>query len=375
MLNSMLFEEYGFVLKDEIKERYHEIVDYHLSFWRVDSDFDEYFRSFFPSGFIDRDREKAKRIIRDLEVIVDSPVIRRKLAPIYCFVMSNMIEVWYTQSIDWEIDILPERVEEYIKDLERKLPDEETERKIDNIRDWFTSDCACLEDFCVAYDAELFTESIAEIIADRFLEDPGYLEGLETLGFQFEDLLDLLPNDLYYSVIKAHESNVDLTNLLLIACERLCNNSLDFKDLDEDGLNRRVRDTLYDHGYEILDQSQQGIGETGKDVGSLDILIKQNGLNVAIYEGLIHKDKKYLLAHIDKAVGRYNPSGCRSVYIGEYYKNKQFDLAWDNTVKHLRQMFQGVEVDTEREGVRLFRFVLRNIVIWVFGLNMYCELK
>ncbi len=228
------------------------------------------------------------------------------------------------------------------------------------------------EDFDDAYDAEFIFTDLAEAIAERYLADPRYIEGLESLGLTFTGLMDILPNDLYFRVKRTLDTSVDLTGLVLAACEKLCNRALDYRDLDENGINRGVRDYLDDRGYEILDQTQQGIGETGRDTGSLDILIKQHGLNVAIYEGLIHKDQKYLMDHIYKAACRYNPSGCRSVYIGEYYRNQKFNLAWGNTKKHLLQSFQGADVDTGREGLKLVTFRKGNIDIWIIGVNMYC---
>ena len=104
-------------------------------------------------------------------------------------------------------------------------------------------------------------------------------------------------------------------------------------------------------------------------------MIKKDGLIEAIYEGLIHTDFKYLQEHIVKAVTRYIPSGCRTIYIGEYYKNKRFEQCWRNTVEKLIEEYDGKELDTGRDGVCLFRFAVDNLsgkaAVWVIGVNVY----
>lgn len=313
MLNSVIFEKYGHDLKAAVNERYQEIYDYYFSFWDDDSIFDGYYRIFFPPGYIDRNREKSKQVIRDLYDIIYSSVIRDKLATIYIYVMRSMIEEWYGFAPDYELNILPDNVKEYIKNVD--------EEQAEYIRWWFTDAGACIDDFEEVYNAEFLFDDFAEAIAVRMLQDPGEVGEVEAFGISFTDLLDLLPNDLYDRVKQIQKYEDSMTRKILVALEKLCNRSWDYKNLNENGLNRQVRDFLDDGSYSVLDQAQQGVSVNGKDEGSLDILIKDRGLNIAIYEGLIHKNKKYLLDHIDKAAGRYNPSGCRSIYIGEYYSN------------------------------------------------------
>lgn len=354
MLNSVIFEKYGYDLQQEVNERYQEIFDYYFSFWDDDSIFDGYYRNFFPNGYIDRNREKAKQVLWDLSDIIYSSVIRDRLATIYIYVMRSMIEHWYIASTDYELDILPDSVKEYIKNVD--------EEQAEYIKRWFTDVGACIDDFEEAYNAEFLFEDFAEAIALRVLDNPVEIGGIEEFGISFTDLLDLLPNDLYDRVIKLRRFEDPLTRKVLVALEKLCNRAWDYKDFSENGLNRQVRDFLDDGSYSVLDQAQQGVSVNGKEEGSLDILIKDRGLNVAIYEGLIHKDKRYLIEHINKATGRYNPSGCRSIYIGEYYRVNNFDNAWRNCIKEL----QGEEIDTGRDGIRLYK--LSNV--WIFGINM-----
>lgn len=175
MLNSAIFEKYDFDLQNEIEERYQDIIDYFISLWQDDSIFDSSYRDLFPPGFIDRNRERAMTIIRDLNDIVYSTVIRQKLAPIYTYVLENMIEIWYTSAEELEMDILPKTVKTYLKKVDSE--------QADYIRSWFTDAGACVEDFLEAYDAELLFTDFAEVIAERFLKEP-----------RDSSFVDILPN-------------------------------------------------------------------------------------------------------------------------------------------------------------------------------------
>ena len=67
MFHSCIFEDYGFDLQRSIQTRQEIIVDCYCDLWHDAGDeiYDGLFRYFFPAGFIDRDKERAKKIIRD----------------------------------------------------------------------------------------------------------------------------------------------------------------------------------------------------------------------------------------------------------------------------------------------------------------------
>ena len=155
------------------------------------------------------------------------------------------------------------------------------------------------------------------------------------------------------------KAEIDLTHELVAACTKIADNPASYGSLDEDGLNREVRNliesALIHFGYVIKDQTQQGLGKNGEKAGELDIRIEKDNIPVAIYEGLIHKDKQYLLTHIEKATNRYNQSGCRAVYIVEFSKNKGFNGFWGATMDILDE-YQCVDVketDSGLIGVRI----------------------
>ena len=382
MFDSAIFEDYGYGLQNAIWERQKEIVETAYDLWIDSGDeiFDGYYRWFFPAGFIDRDRERAKKVIKNIRNIVHSPVIRHDPEAIYCYVMYHMIEAWFDDKLYQGVDLLPEDVKEYIAGLEiKKLDADEDEAEnladeIDAIREWFTVKEVCQFDFESVYDGDYVNESMAETMAEEFLQGTPYLD---YLGVEIRELIDLLPDDLYEKVVaKLGGGETSLAHQIMIACEMLSNNALDYSGFGENAINRRVRDYLKGtlKEYEVLDQTHQGFGKNKKEEGSIDILIKKDGLNEAIYEGLIHKDFRYLTEHIAKAIERYNPSGCRKVYVGEYYKNNRFGVCWKNTVKNLNQSYSGSEVDTNRNGLCAYQFNIGNLTgkttVLVVGVNM-----
>ena len=122
MFSSCLLEDHGFDLQREIQERQETIVETYYDLWQIAGDeiYDGLFQYFFPAGFIDRNRERAKKVIRDLRDIVHSPTIRKDPEAIYCFVMYHMIDAWFDDENSMENDLLPDDVKNYIAILEQK---------------------------------------------------------------------------------------------------------------------------------------------------------------------------------------------------------------------------------------------------------------
>lgn len=160
--------------------------------------------------------------------------------------------------------------------------------------------------------------------------------------------------------IEDYEKNeVDITQEFISACAKIADNPVSYAGFDEDGLNREIRNYLDSaisrFGYSIADQTQQGMGKSEKKPNELDIRINKNGIPVAIYEGLIHNSEQYLYNHIDKAIQKYNLSGCNAVYVVEFSKNKGFGGFWDNACDSIEKYdrVNVKEVNTELLGVRL----------------------
>ena len=100
---------------------------------------------------------------------------------------------------------------------------------------------------------------------------------------------------------------VDLQSEFISACAKIADNPASYISFDEDGLNREIRNLLDSaigrFGYSVCDQTQQGLGKNERKPGELDIRIVKDGIPVAIYEGLIHRDRDWLVEHIWPTVG------------------------------------------------------------------------
>lgn len=157
-------------------------------------------------------------------------------------------------------------------------------------------------------------------------------------------------------------SKIDIPYEFISACAKIADNPASYASFDEDGLNREIRNfmdsAITRFGYSISDQSQQGLGQTGKKAGELDIRICKNGIPIAIYEGLIHSSKQALTEHIDKSIKKYNQSGCRSVYVVEFSRNKRFGGFWDDAmecVSNHPKITNLEEVNTQLLGVKMLK--------------------
>ena len=180
-----------------------------------------------------------------------------------------------------------------------------------------------------------------------------------------------------------NQNKVNLTQEFISACSKIADNPVSYSGFDEDGLNREVRNFLDSaisrFGYSIADQTQQGLGKSEKKPNELDIRINKNGIPVAIYEGLIHKSEQYLIEHLDKAIGKYNLSGCKAIYVVEFSRNKGFGGFWDNVCDSIEK-YNKVDVkeaNTSLLGVRLlqgtFEWEGRQGELYYLGVNCYAK--
>lgn len=198
------------------------------------------------------------------------------------------------------------------------------------------------------------------------LADQHYIEGARFISGGWDPYPKAMWLDTAYLADKSikfineyQQGNVDLSHEFISACAKIADNPVSYKDFDENALNREVRNwldaALSRFGYSICDQTQQGIGKS--DPGELDIRINHNGLPVAIYEGLIHDPKDYFYKHINKAIGNYNISGCRSVFIVVFCKNKRFGSFWDTVCEWIDEhpTVETKELPTSLLGIKYLK--------------------
>ena len=113
----------------------------------------------------------------------------------------------------------------------------------------------------------------------------------------------------------------------------------------ENTINDGIRDML-DSNYGLKDQTRQGLSESGKDAGEVDLMLYNDGLPIALMEGLklSSVDTTKIDSHINKALENYNPIGCPLVYILMYVTAKGFKEFWEKLVKHLMALKFSYEV-------------------------------
>lgn len=201
---------------------------------------------------------------------------------------------------------------------------------------------------CLLFFAEDEQSNKYKCVATKNVEQGrGFLLGIWDLEVEFIDNGESKNKD-------SNSSNlpIDLQTEFVSACAKIADNPVSYFSFDEDGLNREVRNfmdsAITRFGYTIADQTQQGL--SGTNPGELDIRISKNGIPVAIFEGLIHKDRDWLYKHISKAIGKYNQSGCKAVYVVEYSRNKGFGGFWDSASEALDK-YSGIDVEEENTGL------------------------
>ena len=156
--------------------------------------------------------------------------------------------------------------------------------------------------------------------------------------FYFENSVEPLDSDegrLNADLVTARRV---LSDLIQIA-ERICSNSLFGSESSENSINDYFRDMLSMRGYnEVKDQTRHGKSVTGNDAGEVDILLTEEGKEIAIYEGLklnsVNQD--YINSHIDKAIVNYNVLGV-ATFIVAYVSSADFEAFWERYTSHLKE--------------------------------------
>ena len=132
-------------------------------------------------------------------------------------------------------------------------------------------------------------------------------------------------------------AQVVLRDLLQIG-ERVCSNQYYDASTSENRINDYFRDMLLAKGYdETKDQTRHGISASGKDAGEVDILLTQNGKEIAIFEGLKLESVRtaYIDEHIDKAIINYNALGT-ATFIVAYVNTGDFESFWERYSNHVQ---------------------------------------
>ena len=114
-----------------------------------------------------------------------------------------------------------------------------------------------------------------------------------------------------------------------------------YRGSEEDDRNRWLRSNLIRLPYEVLDQTQRGLGGGGRRAGELDLDIrKYKDIPWTICEALrIHDGSKGdWNDHLDKLLNNYNPNGLPFLILLTYVddRDNRFDDIWKGFKSHIR---------------------------------------
>lgn len=126
---------------------------------------------------------------------------------------------------------------------------------------------------------------------------------------------------------------------LIFTGEMVCNNALYNQNTQENNINDYIRDLLKAKGYkQVFDQTRHGLSSTGKDAGSVDLLLSKDDREVAIIEAfrLSSIDTSVIKDHIDKAVTNYNALGTPT-FLLVYAGSPNFGDFWNRFLNHLKR--------------------------------------
>lgn len=159
-----------------------------------------------------------------------------------------------------------------------------------------------------------------------------------------------------------------------------------YKGVHENSLNDGLRDGLKNtRRYQVHDQARYGESESGKEPGELDVLVstRKDDLPIAIVEALVLKgmDRHNLKTHIDKALEKYNPTGCLNTIIVIYSRNDNFAKLMSDLDNYLKQYDfpyevkdDFVEIDTSYTESRHWKIDLirsnKDITLQIYAFNM-----
>lgn len=116
----------------------------------------------------------------------------------------------------------------------------------------------------------------------------------------------------------------DIVSAVVSICSKLISDDI-YYGASENSRNTFIRELLDERGYEVRDQTRQGLSAEGKDAGEIDICILGSRNRRVIIEGLNLKcmNRKYIDKHLDKIFG-YDTLGNEANIILNYITVSHF---------------------------------------------------
>lgn len=172
---------------------------------------------------------------------------------------------------------------------------------------------------------------------------------LKVISERLEDYV-LLPTDIIINDERIPET--ELMQKVTRALVKLQKNNHYNSSSSEDTMNDYVRDIL-DESYELIDQTRQGVSESGNGAGEIDIQICIDGLPLVMIEALKLESvvDKTLSIHVNKVLTKYDPNGCPYAILIVYAKAPNFEDFYNRLQTYLRKFEYPYEKQTDVEDV------------------------
>lgn len=112
----------------------------------------------------------------------------------------------------------------------------------------------------------------------------------------------------------------------------------------EDLHNNDFAHYLRDRHYYVTDQTQSGIGITGKNLGEIDIMLRNrhSGTPISIIEAFrldsCGEKDTIVSTHLDKLLHNYDTAGLKTNFVIVYAEAKNFGQLWENYVKYMQNL-------------------------------------
>ncbi|EMF7562152.1 hypothetical protein V4F78_001575 [Serratia marcescens] len=123
----------------------------------------------------------------------------------------------------------------------------------------------------------------------------------------------------------------------------------------EDDYNDHLRNLLSSKGYEVKDQTREGISSRGHSAGELDLVIEERGFLFTIIEAMIldSVNSSYINTHYKKLINNYNPLQLSKTIMVTYYTGSRFEQWWARYVEHISSLNSDVFEMEEEVTMRL----------------------
>lgn len=293
-----------------------------------------------PPALVRRDPQLCENRIYELRELLSSPVVRRRIKPIYQYILFRSIEDYLT--VVYDAAKVGEVIDAFPMDAELKhdivtqfgAEGEEAIGYITDIDGYLDT---------VFSDWDFLPEFLNRLVA-LSMDNPSVFQMAMTYE-ELDDFIDLMDVDLRDNYTKyratmtqsAPPEEFKLLDNVLRAVYTIQQNRR-YYGKTENEINDGMRDIL-NMVYIVKDQTRHGESEVGEDAGEVDFLILEKDCPVAIMEALKLRSMNtaYLKRHIEKAVLSYDPVGYPNIFVLIYCSAADFHAFWIKCTHYLKE--------------------------------------